>query len=869
MQHAMIPRTVALMALTTTLASTAALPHARAQDDTLRVEVGVEPNVVELGKSFRYTINASVEGRQNIRLVEGPDVRPFSVLGRSQMPQFLIRNGVASRRTTIEYQLRARRLGTITIKGPVLSAGKKVVRGKDLTIKVVERGKAPKQKLLKSQKESAYLEAKVTPDRAPYVGEQMILDYALFVNTRKLSVQPQPPTEPSLDDFWIEELNEQVAGQHQLIRMGARFMERTQLRRYALFPLRAGRTIIDPMTMDLATGGFFQNQRTISVQSKPIVLNVKPLPPGAPDGFEEGNVGQWDLLVTTDTTQAKVGQAITLRVRVSGAGQANSLSLPELPPSDKYRVIHSEEKVSREPEGLLIKGSKTATYSLMPLKAGTLELEPLSFVFFDPLQEQYQTTQSAPVTIEVAQGQAPVDPQIKQVSEARKRSTGEDVLASLLSTLREPKRAVRSGAFGAPLAQSWWYALLLGLPLGLLAALALLPRAHRALTRTTPRRTKKASLREALEMLQQAQQAPAADAYDAIARAIKLYLGTALEVPQGKLTAKELPGALESIGASAQQARELAQILQACTAARYASASQHQPAPTEHIAQAKRLILDLEKARAKGRVRPWATALVMLCAMAGSMSASPDPAFANEPAIAQALSDQDAQRWPQAIAAWEEVLKQTPGHPEVLYNLGTAALRAGELGRARLALESALLHAPNDADIAHNLKVAQRVVQLRAAQRTKRSSRRLDPSDAFWSWDIARRIPVDALAVVLLVLAWLMLAGALLTPRVRSEGARDSLRVALIIGGLTLVSMGAAWGWRAFVMSTVEPGVIMVDDTQLKEGPSELAASLDELPELVSGTKLRIEERRQQWVKVRLSETLTGWVPSASIEAIR
>lgn len=848
----------------------AVAPGSAWADDSLSVEVSVEPDVVELGKVFRYTINAAVEGREEIRVVQGPDVRPFSVVGRSQMPQFLIRNGVASRRTTLVYQLRARREGTITIKGPVLSVGEEMVQGKDLVIKVVPQGKAPKTKLLKSQKESAYLEATVTPARAPYVGEQMILEYALFVNTRKLTVQPQPPTEPSLNDFWIEELNEQIAGQRQLLRMGSRFMERTQLRRFALFPLRAGRTTIDSMKMDLATGGFFQNQRTITVQSKPITLDVKPLPQGAPDGFEEGNVGQWDLLVTTDAVQAKVGQPITLRVRVSGAGQANSLVLPQLPSNEAYRVIHSEERVTREPEGLTIKGSKTATYSLMPLKDGPLTLPALSFVFFDPSQEQYQTAQSAPVFIDVAQGQAPVEPHTKKVSATRQRSTNDDVLSSLRSKLREPKRAVDLTPQDAEhFSQTWWYRLLLAIPLLLLALWACAPRAHRLMTRSTPRRVRKTSLREALGLLKDAKDASTLDAYDATAAAIKLYLGAALEVPQGMLTAKELPSTLDRLGVEPERARALSDILKACTAARYASDAHAKPSPTKLIDDAADLLVQLDRAHTRGRVRTW-QATLGLCLVGLSASAAlglvPAPAMAAEPTVESALKAQDAQQWPAAIAAWEHLLKTHGEASALLYNLGTASLHQGDMGRARWALETALLHKPADADIARNLEVAQRMVELKSMERARRADPRQDTTDVFWSWDIARRIPMGVLAVSLLVLAWLMAAGVLLYPKVRNESARDSLRVTLIIGGVMLVGLGGLWGWRQVVMSTVQPGVIMQEGTELKEGPSQLAAA--KATPLVPGTRLGVEERREQWVKVRLSDEVTGWVPSASIQLI-
>src|SRR5260370_6641005 len=35
-------------------------------------------------------------------------------------------------------------------------------------------------------------------------------------------------------------------------------------------------------------------------QSQPVSLEVQPLPPGKPSGFDPGNVGQWNLSATVD-----------------------------------------------------------------------------------------------------------------------------------------------------------------------------------------------------------------------------------------------------------------------------------------------------------------------------------------------------------------------------------------------------------------------------------------------------------------------------------------------------------------------------------------------------------------------------------------
>ncbi|MBI5495852.1 MAG: hypothetical protein HY904_12580 [Deltaproteobacteria bacterium] len=83
------------------------------------------------------------------------------------------------------------------------------------------------------------------------------------------------------------------------------------------------------------------------------------------------------------------------------------------------------------------------------------------------------------------------------------------------------------------------------------------------------------------------------------------------------------------------------------------------------------------------------------------------------PASAQDALREAAERWGRGDAAgaseaYETAALQGADGPDVYFNLGTAALRAGDVGRATWALLTARRLAPWDDDIAFNLELARR-----------------------------------------------------------------------------------------------------------------------------------------------------------------
>jgi tetratricopeptide (TPR) repeat protein len=149
--------------------------------------------------------------------------------------------------------------------------------------------------------------------------------------------------------------------------------------------------------------GFFQQRQyqQYSVTSATPVLEVKPLP-AAPSGFN-GAVGDLKLTSKVVPLTATVGEPITWTLEL--AGTANWPDLPGLPSravSKNFQVISPQAK--RTPaEGKLFDATLAEDVVLVPSKAGSYTLAPVTFTYFDPKAGAYKTLTTAATTVTITE----------------------------------------------------------------------------------------------------------------------------------------------------------------------------------------------------------------------------------------------------------------------------------------------------------------------------------------------------------------------------------------------------------------------------------------------------------------------------------
>jgi tetratricopeptide (TPR) repeat protein len=209
-----------------------------------------------------------------------------------------------------------------------------------------------------------------------------------------------------------------------------------------------------------------------------------------------------------------------------------------------------------------------------------------------------------------------------------------------------------------------------------------------------------------------------------------------------------------------------------------------------------------------------------------------------------------------AISHWERVLRQGAVSGPLLFNLGNAYYRSGEIGKSILCYERARKLVPRDRDVETNLDLA----RLAVVDKIEKPVRLV-----IWDWvDSARdSFSVHELALAFLVMGFLALGG-FLGWRFAPASWRRGLGVVMVILVVVYVVSGAWYGWRA-ASDSQNYALVMAVKTDACSAPD---ASSKQLFSLHEGTKVRYGEVLSGWVSVQLADGRKGWVRLGDVERI-
>jgi hypothetical protein len=240
--------------------------------------------------------------------------------------------------------------------------------------------------------------------------------------------------------------------------------------------------------------------------------------------------------------------------------------------------------------------------------------------------------------------------------------------------------------------------------------------------------------------------------------------------------------------------------------------------------------------------------IIVFLALACTAQAVDDDETRYERTFAEAARAYDENRLPDAIAGWKSLVDEGQSLPEVLFNLGNAYYRNGNLGEAIRAYRQAQRLAPRDPDIRANLGFAAQSAGIVLPAPRPLAALLLDVSRKEWVGFASAGFWLLALALA----AWIV------SPRFRfvSRPAAAVLAVLLFIG---LAGLGMYRNLRQ-----VPEGVVMLRDQKVRSSPLETSTPLLAIPE---GAIVRQLDERGNWVEIRYDAT-RGWLPTSVLQPV-
>jgi hypothetical protein len=135
------------------------------------------------------------------------------------------------------------------------------------------------------------------------------------------------------------------------------------------------------------------SRRNFKLSSKETGLLVRALPQeGRPADFQ-GAIGSFSLAVALRPQEGKVGDPLTLTMKIAGQGNFDQVQAPNLTHTEGWRLYPASARLEQR--------EKIFEQALIPTDEEIKALPPLSFSYFDPIAEKYVSLHSDSIPLNI------------------------------------------------------------------------------------------------------------------------------------------------------------------------------------------------------------------------------------------------------------------------------------------------------------------------------------------------------------------------------------------------------------------------------------------------------------------------------------
>ena len=151
--------------------------------------------------------------------------------------------------------------------------------------------------------------------------------------------------------------------------------------------------------------GMFTDSRDVTLKTKPLQIEVVPLPKeGRPEDFS-GAVGKFTMEASVSPRKAAAGDPVTLKVAISGQGNFEGMNAPLLTEDEGWRSYPPSDKL-QSTDSVGFTGEKTFEFPLIARQDQT-RTPGVRFSYFDPGTSKYVVLTQDPLEVNAKAGGAP------------------------------------------------------------------------------------------------------------------------------------------------------------------------------------------------------------------------------------------------------------------------------------------------------------------------------------------------------------------------------------------------------------------------------------------------------------------------------
>ncbi|MEX2371748.1 MAG: BatD family protein [Bacteroidales bacterium] len=396
--------------------------------------VASAPATVQAGQQFQYTVEGSEQGNVELPVLEDFELLAGPFTSFSSSTQWVNGKMTAKATASYTYILRGNTAGEFIIPPAKVSVKKENFETNEVKVTIVGSASSASSGsnsgntgtttgssgTSTEQIEEQPVFLRVLPSRrSVYVGEQFVSELKVYtsVNTRPSGGLKELPYE----GFYKHTLEADQTSSRENI--DGKMHVTQVLQRHILIPQKAGKLVVEPFESEWTVPRRVNNPRSgsmfdqffndpfdryqevpVTIRTKPVAIDVKPLPAGAPAGFT-GGVGDLNFTAALSADQVHVNDAINLVIKISGTGNISLIGTPRIDFPPDHDVYETNKSSNVRTTGNRISGTVTFEYPIVARHAGNFRIPPLSFAWFDPVAERYKSVTTDEFIFTVVKGE--------------------------------------------------------------------------------------------------------------------------------------------------------------------------------------------------------------------------------------------------------------------------------------------------------------------------------------------------------------------------------------------------------------------------------------------------------------------------------
>ncbi len=784
-------------------------------------------------------------------------IKDFKVIPRGTSSSFNYINGKLEKKADYQFVLLPLSKGNLKIPAIKATIKGKTVFTKEIIIHVadqivepnkVEPNKVKPNKVKSNNVKALFAKSFVTKDQV-FTGEQVVFTLQFFTSKR-LSGNVLFEKSPEFKGFTAKSFEEEKS--YTQIINGVRFNV-IQID-YIITPSNPGMFTIDPAVLIAKVvvrsnfnDPFFFSDRSkpVRVVSNPVEIKVLPLPQyqnfknqnfknqglknqglkNLEDNKFTGLVGNFNIESNINKTDLKTGESATLTIKISGTGNIMDASLPEMDFDNNLFKIYDDnpvETIELTQNGY--KGFKIFKKALVPVSPGKFEIKPVSLIYFDVQKKDYNLVSTKPISIEVSLSQK-TEFAVKSQNSPKDKSIVKKEVSLVNKDILEIKEGLKVLKNYKSI-NFLLFVVLLSTPAILFLGVKFFTIVNKKELSIEKQMMEKAKIhfKKAIKLNKQGD--------DFLRHLYSSVVSSILAKGHKKgetITIKEAQIILKNAGVDNKKSDQITSLLENIESVRF----------SEKI---------LDENRAKDLLSKTKQTIKMICLGIVCLSISiftPQKAMADSTeTFIEAVKEYKAGDFINAAQKFESIAQNSIKNPYLYYNIGNAYLKAKERGHAILWYERAKLILPNDPDLNFNLDYANSLIK-------DKKDDSIDMMEILFFWDSLISVKTVQITAILFSFLFFIWAGI---QALRGQKVFSGTGIVLC---LLLILTTTVTCINYYKISARLNAVIVIGQAFVRSGTTEQSTQLFTLHE---GTKTRVVEKRDGYLKIKFSKGKIGWI---------